>query len=194
MGRILTKEQEIRLPHLIEYDRDNPSPKLSEAFLSYVRSIQTGLSQSELDWLNEFEYFIFNTFNGSWTEHAVPGLRPKRLSEFQYVRRYNSDDYRSMMNEFLDHIPSGLPSDLTEYGHMPVFRLTLPNGDKFYPIRYHNNIAGWRQQLAESAKLHGTLTGRFVNGKFLLSDGQTFNFSDLAVASVIMWDPYPPDW
>ena len=194
MGRILTKEQEVRLPHLIEYDRDNPSPKLPEHFIRYVASAQAGLSPGEIDWLNEFEYFIFNTFNGCWTEHAVPGLREESGVEVRYVRRYNSDDYRSMMNEFLDHIPSGLPSDLTEYGHMPVFRLTLPNGDKFYPICYHNDLAGWRQQLAESAKLHGTLTGRFVNGKFLLSDGQTFNFSDLAVASVIMGDPYPSDW
>lgn len=194
MVRILTQEDEILRPHLVEYDRDNPSPRLSEPFLRYVRSVQSGFSKQELDWLNEYEFFIFNTFDGYWTERAVPGLRAKKDIETHYVRRYSSADYRSMMNEFLEYIPSGFPKNLTNYCYMPNYRLTLTNGDKFYPICCRNDLAGWRIQIVESAKLHCTTTGQFESGKFVLSNGQRINFSDLTVASLAGREPYPSDW
>ena len=194
MARVLTKEDEVLRPHLIEYDRDNPSPMLSEPFLRYVNSIQSGFSKQELDWLNEYEFFIFNTFDGYWTERAIPGIRTEKFIETQYVMRFSNLDYRSMMNEFLKYIPAGFPEDLTDHCFMPNYRLTLANGNKFYPICYNNDLAGWRRQLVESAKLHHTMTGLFENGKFLLSDGQRINFSDLSVASLEGREPYPPDW
>ena len=165
MARVLTKEDEVRRPHLVEYDRDNPSPRLSEPFLHYVRSIQIGFSKRELEWLNEYEFFIFNTFDGSWTERAIPGIRPKKRIETQYVKRHSSESYRSMMNDFLEYVPPGLPEDLTDYCYMPNYRLTLVNGEKFYPICYHNDFVGWRRQIIESAKLHRTMTGLFRERK-----------------------------
>ena len=193
MARVLTKEDKILRPHLVEYDRENPSSKLSEPFLQYVNSIQNGFSNQELEWLNEYEFFIFNTFDGYWTERAVPGIRTEKI-ETRYVRRYNSYSYRSMMNKFLEYVPPGLPEDFTDHCYMPNYRLTLANGDKFYPICYHNDFVGWRRQLAESAKLHGTMTGLFESGKFVLSNGQRINFSDISVASLEGREPYPADW
>ena len=85
MARVLTKEDELLRPHLIEFDREHPSPKLSEPFLDYVNSIQADFSAEELEWLNNYEFFIFNTFDGTWTERAVPGIRRVKRIETQYL-------------------------------------------------------------------------------------------------------------
>lgn len=195
MGRILTEEDEVRRPHLIEYDRNNPSPKFSDELIQLIETIQDGFSESELALIRDYEYFIFNIyFPNELICRQIPGIRPNKNFEVVYIMRFNNDDYRSMMNRFLEHIPADAPSDLTAHCNMPGERLTIPDGSKFYPINYHYDLAAWRRQISESAKLHNTKTGRFENGKFVLSDGQTINFSDLVITGLTGQVPYPADW
>ena len=189
-----TEEDKKRRPHLIEYDRESPSPLFSAEMIAWINSIQDGFSTAELAWLHENEYFILNTIVGDLIGHVVPGLRPQPSTETEYVRRYNSADCKAMMDEFLSYVPPGLTKEFLDYCNRPRYRVTMANGDRFYPVEYHNDLAAWRRQVSESAKLRGTITGRFEHGKFVLSNGQKINFSDLTVARLFDYESYPSDW
>ena len=99
-----------------------------------------------------------------------------------------------MMNKFLDYSPEGFPKNQFDQCNMPVYRLALDDGRKFYPIQYHGDLVAWRQYMRESAKLHGALTASFQNGKFVLSDGRRINLLDIVINSLRVSEPYPPDW
>ena len=194
MRRILSREDEEHRPHLIEYDRSSPSEKIPKRFVDYAESIQDGFSDAELAWLHDYEYFIFNTYLNGFITNAIPGLRPQKGVETQYVKRYGSGTYKNMMDQFLNHRPSSFPIEQVGMCNMPGCRMTLADGGKFYPVNYHGDIAEWRKLFSDSAVFHGTVTARFRNGKFVLSDGRKINLGDIVVSSLRSVDTYPRDW
>ena len=195
MGRILTEQDKVLRPHLIEYDRNDPSPHFTSAHIRYIETRQDGFSESELAWIRDYEYFIFNLYyTKGLVARVIPGLRSYPGAETQYVMRYNTMNYQSMMDDFLSYKSPDLPEGLSDYCNMPGCRFTTLDKAHFYPINYHEDLPGWRKLISESAKLHDTLTGQLEGGKFVLSDGRRVSFSDLTVASLTGQVPYPPDW
>ena len=193
MVRILSEEDAIRRPHLVEYDRQNPSPHFTLRQIQYIESLPNGLSDRDLVKLEEVEWFILNRNIGYLTSSAVPGLRIHPGIEVRYVKRFSANAYWDMINGFLAYVPSDFPRDQIGRCNLPGYRLTSPDGAQFYPIEFNGDLPAWRKRLNESAKAHGTQIGHFENGKFVLFDGQRIELADMTVKRVGQ-EPYPPDF
>ena len=76
---------------------------------------------------------------------------------------------------------------------MPGLRVTLPNGDKFYPILYHGDIEKWPRVLDETAAFFKTELGQFDHGKFVVSNGDVYPFSSIGIDELEIVPP-PKDW
>ena len=98
------------------------------------------------------------------------------------------------MNTFLAHIPPDFPIEWDGYCNMPVYRLTLINGDQFYPVNFHGNLAAWRKRMSDSAHIlwheDRTVPARQIRPVGRAKDQSLI----LGIASLFAKDPYPPDW
>ncbi len=193
MVRVLSEEDAVRRPHLVEYDRRNPSPHFTPEQIKYINSLPNELSDRDRAKLDEIEYFILNRNHGHLLSVAIPGLRVHPAIEVRYVKRFNAEPYWKMINEFLKHVPTDFPRDQVGRCNLPAFRLTLPDGAQFYPIEFNGDLPAWRKRLDETAKVYRTTIGHWQDGKFSVSDGNVLEFADMDVKWLKSVE-YPPDF
>ena len=175
-------------PHIVEFDPDAPASVFTREQIDYVNSIAEYLSPSQVEGVRRLEHLIFNRNVNACAWFFVPGLRGDTNFDgtdegIVYVKRFSSARYAKMMDLFLDHEPSDFPKEGSG-GNMPGYRVTLPNGDRFYPIAFFGDLVAWRKRLRESADLHGTELAHFDRGTFVVSDGQRFAFADLRIEAL----------
>ena len=179
-------------PHFVFYDYTNPSPAFTEKDVSYIEMPSEYLGDEDLARVRGIEDWVLNTNTGWLNSPAIPGLRPRSTNGHRYVRRYSDDSYERMMDTFLEHIepkflPRGLPCN------MPGFRVTVPNGDRYYPIMFHDDLEKWVRVLDEAAAFFQTDLAQFDRGKFVVSGGVIHPFSSVEIEPLEEVPP-PKDW
>ncbi len=98
-----------------------------------------------------------------------------------------------MMDRFWGYVPDGFPQERVDRCRMPAVRVTIPDGDRYYPFVFRYDLDQWRSRLLGAADLHHTLIGEFDRGEFVLSSGQKFSFAALELDRLKSRD-YPEDW
>jgi hypothetical protein len=194
-GKNMTRgiKDEPPLPaNFVVYDYLNPSPYFSQDKIDFIESIRADFSAGDLIIIRGIESFIFNKNTGIVSDTSIPGLRKDLPSDYIYVKRFSTDRFQKMMDEFLSFVPPDFPTEDLYKCHMPGCRVIAPNGDRYYPFAFHGNLEQWRKRLEASADFHQTLLGQFDHGKFVLSDGQRFDFSALKVENAEK--DFPKSW
>jgi hypothetical protein len=196
LNDMITRDSQGQLslpPHFVVYDYLNPSHFFTQDEIKVIESIRDYFSEEDLEVIRNIESSIFNKNTGLVNNSFIPGLRQDPPRGYLYVRRFSKDKFGKMMDLFLDYVPSDFPVEDRYRCNMPGFRVTVPNGDRYYPFAFHGNLEQWRKRLKESADFHHTLLGQFDHGKFVLSDGESFNFSAIKVERVWTRD-FPKSW
>lgn len=178
---------------LVPYDPKSPDPCITPEAIRYINSRQSGLTDRDIAKLDEIEWFTFHRQLKHLVQFAIPGLRPSKSSEVRYVKRYNAQKYSIMIDKFLDYMPSDFPEGQADRCVLPAYRLTSPDGNRFYPIDYNGDLPAWRKRLLDNADHFDTTIGYFDHGRFVISDGQEIEFADLGVASYAD-EGVPPDF
>jgi hypothetical protein len=167
---------------LVEYDPQNPDPCFTPECIAYIEARQSGLTRRDIAKLDEIEWFTCHRHTRTMNQVAIPGLRPGGRWDTCYVKRFNTDPYLLMLNEFLAYIPDGFPEEQADRWIIEGYRLTSGNGEQFYPIDYNGNLVAWRKRMLDNAEHFGTLIARFDHGRFVVSDGRETEFADMSVA------------
>lgn len=181
-------------PTAYPYNYDRLLPPFTAENTAAVESIKEFLSDSELDRARRLEsvYFspIFQTIVGTF----IPGLRRYDTSFCLYLLRFNDMRYEDLVAEFLDAVYTGCPKEDLGGGHWGWFRVTIPNGDRYYPFDFHGNLQVWSDRLITVALEKGAAMGWFEKGKFCLTDGRQLAFGDLRIERLKGGEPIPDDW
>ena len=179
-------------PHFVVYDYSNPSPLFTYEQVQRIESIRKDFNEEDLTRIRKIEKWILNTNTGWLNSPAITGLRPKSTNGHRYLKRFSADRYADMIDTFLDQVHYGVPATSLPC-HMPGLRVTLPNGDKFYPILFHDDLEKWARVLDEAAALFKTELGQFDHGKFVVSNGEVYPFSSICIDKL---EKVPPanDW
>lgn len=166
---------------LIRYDYDNPSRPFTSEQIAHIESIREFLSEDELAQARRLEVFHYNTFFGTPNELGIAGLRPSEKTYCLYLQRYDDKTYGEIVDKFIDTAyerrPVEKPGGIRTLG----YRVTTPDGGRHYALECNGNLQAWIDRMLEVAAQFGTLMAWFDRGKFCLTDGRRFAFSDLRI-------------
>ena len=178
----------------IAYDYDNPSHPFTPEQIAYIESIREFLSDSEIAQARRIETFSYNTFFGNPNEIGIAGLRPQDRTYCMYLRRFDERPYGRLVDEFLDAVYEDFSEDNIDRVNMPGYRVTTPDGDRYYAFVFNGDLQAWIDRLVAVAGQHGTLMAWFDRGKFCLTDGRQLPFSDLLIEKLEGGKPLPKGW
>lgn len=181
MRKVLNEEDAITRPFLVEYDREIPAPEFTPDLIRYIESRQNGLSARDMAKLEGIEWFVYNKYFNVMLTFDVPGIRESDVEKAAYIKRFSDEPYLALIKRFMNYVPSDFPEDQIGRFNQPSYRLTLANGDQFYPINYNGNFAAWRKRLDDNAKHFDTSIGVFAGGKFVISDGRVVEVVDMDI-------------
>lgn len=179
---------------LIKYDYDNPSHPFTSEQIAYIDSIREFLSEDELAQARRLETFHYNTFFGTPNEIGIAGLRPSERTYCLYLRRYDSKSYGDLVDEFILTVYERRPIEKPGGINTPGYRVTTPDGDRYYAFECNGNLQGWIDRMIEVAAQFGTLMAWFDRGKFCLTDGRRLPFSDLRIEQLEGGKLWPEGW
>ena len=165
----------------IAYDYDNPSPPFTPDQIAYIESIRDFLSDGELAQARRIETFSYNTFFGTPNESGIAGLRPREKTYCMYLRRFDKRPYGRLVDEFLDAVYEDFPEDNINRVNMPGYRVTTPDGDRYYAFVFNGDFQEWINRMVAVGVQHATLMAWFDRGKFCLTDGRQLSFSELLI-------------
>ena len=181
-------------PRAYPYNYDRLLPPFTAENTAALESIKEFLSDSELDQARRLETVYFSSVFQRVVGTFIPGLRHYDTSFCLYVRRFNSIYYEELLENFMDAVYTGcLKEDLGGI-HWDWFRVTVPDGDRYYPLDFHGNLQGWIDRMIAVATEKGTTMGWFDKGKFCLTDGRKMAFGDLCIERLKGGEPIPNDW
>lgn len=170
-----------RPPRVVRYRYPERSPVFSPQQLAYIESIQSFMDEADLREVRAFESFTLNLDLETLVAVEIPGLRPSPNDAVVYVRRFGADPYMQMAHRFLDLVLDGSLGREVRKHVMRPFRVTLPNGDRYYPFTVGVDPAAWRCRFRDAAEALGAPSAEFDRGRFVVSTGQVYAFSLLAI-------------
>lgn len=189
-GKVIGELPARRIP----YDYDNPSPPFTPEQIAYIESIREFLSADELAKARRIEKFSYSTLFGDLNEIGITGLRPHKKTYCMYLRRFDGRTYDRLVEDFLDEIYEDFPEENIHRVVMPGYRVTTPEGDRYYAFMFNGNFQAWIDRMTVVAVKHGTLMAWFDRGKFCLTDGRDLPFSDLQIEKLEGGKPVVEGW
>jgi hypothetical protein len=109
-------------------------------------------------------------------EQPLPGIEP--LDDAEVV--YFADSGIGTLFQQFDRLTEKVDAPAVKGGGVATTRhaVGIPDGRLFHAIKYRGDLAGWRRQIAEGAKLLGISLGKIENGEtFTTSDGLSIPLS-----------------
>ncbi len=106
----------------------------------------------------------------------LPGTRPQETDRVVYVLLLGHiDSY-----DAFDDVISRASPRIATHGAVLVedWLVKTPAGETFYPLFFHGDVEGWRQQIELGANKLGLKMAKVEGDKFLVLDGPTFSLSD----------------
>jgi hypothetical protein len=110
---------------------------------------------------------------------ALPGVKPDDIGRVIYViLRGHSDSYAAF-----DEVIAKVRPPIATHGAALVqdWLVRSPAGETFYPLSFHGDVEGWRQQIELGASQLGLKMATVKGRKFVVSDGRAFLLSDCAI-------------
>lgn len=127
-------------------------------------------------------------------EIFISGLRSYKTSFCFYISRQDDAYYECQMKDFTDAVYEGLPEENPGALAWEWYRVTTPEGTRFYPFAAHANLHAWKERVTAVASEKATPVAYFDDGKFRLSDGRQWAFGDLRIDRLEGGKPIPHDW
>lgn len=86
--------------------------------------------------------------------------------------------------EAFDEVISRVRPSIATHGAALVedWLVTTPAGENFYPLLFHGDVEGWREQIESGATQLGLKMAKVKDDKLVVSDGSAFLLSDCTVA------------
>lgn len=109
----------------------------------------------------------------------LPGTRPLDAGRVIFVFL---PDYADSSHEF-DRVTSRIDPPIPTNGAVlfDQWLVKTPAGEIFYPLFFHGDVEGWRQQIELGATQLGRKMAKVEGDKFIISGGPAFLLSDCAV-------------
>ena len=193
MPNLSSDYQEIP-PNCTAYDYDNPSPPFTPESIAAIDSVKAFLSDNELAQARRLEtvYFspVFKTAGGT----SIPGLRFYASYFCLYLRRFDNRSYEELLKGFLDAVYDGHPKSRFGGVTWPWFRVTTPDGARYYPLYFHGNLKAWSDRMIVVAAELATTMAWFDKGKFRITDRRELSFGELHIQRLEGGKYIPQDW
>lgn len=109
----------------------------------------------------------------------LPGTRPPDVGRVIYVLlQGHTDSYKAF-----DEVISKVRPPIATHGAALVddWLVKTPAGEIFYPLFFHGDVEGWRQQIELGATQLGLKMAKLENDKFAVSDGPVFPLTACAI-------------
>ena len=109
-------------------------------------------------------------------EQTLPGTKPGRSAEVRYVSFMRPSNPSNIFEEVVWKVD---PPIVRSGGvSLANWIVTIPDGTPFYPLEYHDDVAGWQLQIERGALECGVLSARIEEQKFVVSDGRSYLLSE----------------
>jgi hypothetical protein len=110
---------------------------------------------------------------------SLPGTRPRDSGKVIYVLLQGYEDSYDAFDEVTSRVDPPIPT----HGAVLVedWLVKTPTGEIFYPLFFHGDVEGWRQQIESGVTQLGLKMAKIKDGTLAVSDGQNFPLSDCAV-------------
>ena len=119
---------------------------------------------------------------------ALPGTRPRDAGKVIYVVLPAGADPSDEFDRVTSRIDPPIPqSGAVLFDHWLV---KTPAGGTFYPLYFHSDVDGWRQQIELGADQLGLEMAKVEGDKFMVADGSIFLLSECVVT--LDGSPFPP--
>ena|SRR5688572_15094443 len=124
------------------------------------------------------------SFEAKWgfakvDDPTLPGTRPQDIGRVIYVLlQRHTDSY-----DAFDEVISKVRPTIATHGAALVedWLVKTPTGEIFYPLFFHGDVEGWRQQIELGATQLGLKMAMIKGDKFAVSDGPSFPLSNCAI-------------
>ncbi len=127
-----------------DYRYPDRSSSFNPRQLAYIESVHAFLDESDLRKVRAFEVFRPNIHFETVTAVEIPGLRSDPHSAVVYIKRFGTGPYIELANQFLDRLfDETVVLEIWKFVMRP-YRITLPNGDQYYPFTVGVDPAIWR--------------------------------------------------
>lgn len=110
---------------------------------------------------------------------ALPGTRSRDAGKVIYVFLPKNAD---PSDEF-DRVTSRVDPPIPRRGAVlfDTWLVKTPDGEVFYPLYFHGDVEGWRQQIELGATQLGLKMAKVKGDKFVVSDGPISLLSDCII-------------
>ena len=152
------------------------------------------LSESELVQARRLETVYYSPVLKISGGTFIPGLRSYETSSCLYLRRFNDRYYEDLLKGFFEAVYDGCPKATLGGVTWDWFRVTTPDGDRYYPLGFHGNLQAWTDRMIAVATEHATTMAWFDKGKFCTTDRRTLSFGDLVIDRLEGGNYIPRDW
>ena len=181
-------------PGCSAYDYNNPSLPFTPGQIASIDSIKEFLSDSELAQARQLETVYFSPVLKRASGIFIAGLRSYNTSSCLYLQRFDERYYEDLLSGFLDAVYDGYPKANLGGVTWPWFRVTMPDGERYYPLQFHGDLQAWTDRMIAVAKEHATTMAWFDKGKFCITDGQKMSFGDLHIERLESGKNIPRNW
>jgi hypothetical protein len=108
-------------------------------------------------------------------ERAIPGTRPEEAEKVRYV----SFDESQKPSDIFESVVWKLKPPMAKNGgvNLENFTIIIPDGTRFYALKYHGDVPGWQKQIETGAGILGVFTAKIESDTFVLSDGRSYPLS-----------------
>jgi len=109
----------------------------------------------------------------------LPGARSSDAGKVIYVFLPNNAD---PFQEF-ERVTSVVDPPIVKRGAVffDAWLVKTPDGEIFYPLYFHGDLEGWRQEIERGATELGLKMAKLEGNKFMVSGGPTFLLTDCTV-------------
>jgi hypothetical protein len=112
-------------------------------------------------------------------EKVIPGTVVRQGREVVYFSDDGTGDVRGQFSRLTKDIS---PRHAKHGGKTAQgCRLWLPDGTLFYPVSYHGDIEGWRQDIEAGARQLNLKLAKVDGDRIVVSDGRSFPLTDCRV-------------
>lgn len=181
-------------PGCTPYDYGDLTPPFTRENTRAVDSIRNFLSEDELIQARKLEIVYYSPIHQTVGGVVIPGIRTYNTSFCLYLKKYEEILTHDLLEKFIDAVCEGHPDLNPDTIHRDWFRVTVPNGDRYYPLQFHGDLDAWIDRMIAVATEKGTTMGWFDKGKFCLNDGSRMAFGDLKMVRLMGGEAYPDDW